>query len=147
MSLQPGDTLVAQNFAIQIDGVQVEYLSGVSGLSETVEVVEYKQVSSQGKPVTKKMPGPVQSGEITVTRGATRSTAFTDWIKNSKQGNSGSARKNVSIVFQDTQMREVLRANLENAWASARSFADFRAGNTDPQEETVTITYETIEFQ
>ena len=57
MSLQPGDALTSHNFGLQIDGVMVEYLAEVSGLSLEQDVIEYQQVSAQGKPVTKKMPG------------------------------------------------------------------------------------------
>ena len=36
--LQPGDALTSHNFGLQIDGVMVEYLAEVSGLSrETLE--------------------------------------------------------------------------------------------------------------
>ena len=80
MSLQPGDALAAHNFGLQIDGVTVEYLQEVGGLSLEQDVIEYQQVSANGRPVTKKMPGTKKAGEASVTRGMTQSKAFTDWI-------------------------------------------------------------------
>lgn len=51
MSLQPGDALTSHNFGLQIDGVMVEYLQEVSGLTMEQDVIEYQQVSADGKPV------------------------------------------------------------------------------------------------
>ena len=66
MSLQPGDSVVVHNFALQIDGVQVEYLSAISGLSNKQDVIQHVQNSMNGKPVIRKMPGISQGGEVTV---------------------------------------------------------------------------------
>lgn len=57
MSLQPGDALTTHNFGLQIDGIMVEYLQEVSSLSMEQDVIEYQQVSADGKPIIKKLPG------------------------------------------------------------------------------------------
>jgi phage tail-like protein len=86
MTSQPGDTLTSHNFGIQIDGVMVEFLHEVSGLTMEQDVIEYQQVSAQGVPVTKKMPGVKKAGAVTVVRGANGSSAFTQWINDSIAG-------------------------------------------------------------
>ena len=146
MSLQPGDALAALNFGLQIDGVTVEYLSEVSGLTYEQDVIEYQQVSAQGIPVTKKMPGAKKAGECTVTRGMTQSSAFTEWINSSMRGDMGSARKNASIIFQDYQGTESKRYNLTNAWCSRVEASGARAGDASPMTEAVTIVYEDLEI-
>ena len=41
----------------------VEYLQEVNGLDMTQDVIEYQQVSANGQPVTKKLPGVKKAGE------------------------------------------------------------------------------------
>ncbi|WP_432041618.1 phage tail protein [Streptomyces cadmiisoli] len=144
MSLQPGDALASHNFGLQIDGVMVEYLQEVSGLSVEQDVIEYQQVSADGKPVIKKMPGVQKAGECTVTRGMTESTAFTAWINDSIAGNMGAARKNATIMMMDYQNNPVKRYNMRNAWCSKVETSGVKAGDTSALTEQVTITFEEL---
>ncbi|ANW22556.1 phage tail protein [Streptomyces clavuligerus] len=144
MSLQPGDALVAHNFGIQIDGVMVEFLQEVSSLTMDQDVIEYKQVSANGQPMVKKLPGARKAGECTVVRGATQSAVFTQWIRESIEGNMGSARKNASIIFMDYERRPVKRYNLSNAWCSKVEVSSAKAGDTSALTETITITFEEL---
>ena len=146
MSLQPGDSVVVHNFALQIDGVQVEYLSAISGLSNKQDVIQHVQNSMNGKPVIRKMPGISQGGEVTVTRGRTQSGAFTQWIQTSLQGDMANARKNVSIIAQDYEGSEVARYNLVNAWCCETAYSDMTAGQAQVYEDKVTITYEDLTY-
>ncbi|MFE6856694.1 phage tail protein, partial [Streptomyces sp. NPDC057674] len=118
MSLDTGDALTTHNFGLQIDGVMVETLQEISGLSMEQDVIEFQQVSADGKPIIKKLPGVKKAGECTVTRGATQSAVFTEWITSSIAGDMGSARKDASIIFLDYQLTEVKRYNLRNAWCT-----------------------------
>ncbi|MEV5277371.1 MULTISPECIES: phage tail protein [unclassified Streptomyces] len=144
MSLQPGDALTTHNFGLQIDGVMVEYLQEVSSLSMEQDVIEYQQVSSAGKPVIKKLPGVKKAGECTVTRGATQSSTFSEWIKQSIEGNMGSARKNASIIMMDYQENPVKRYNLRNAWCTKVEISSVKAGDAAAMTEQVTITFEEL---
>jgi len=142
MSLQPGDSLTSHNFGLQIDGVMVEYLQEVNGLDMTQDVIEFQQVSANGQPVTKKLPGVKKAGEATVVRGMTQSSSFNDWINASVRGDMGSARKNASILVMDHQNNPVKRYHLRNAWCSKVSASTVKAGEASALTETVTITYE-----
>ncbi|MBV9026725.1 MAG: phage tail protein [Streptomycetaceae bacterium] len=144
MSLQPGDALTSHNFGLQIDGVMVEYLQEVSGLSIEQDVIEYQQVSAQGKPVTKKMPGVKKAGTCTVVRGMTQSSAFNDWINESVSGNMGTARKNATIMVMDYQNNPVKRYDLRNAWCSKVETSTVQAGQASALTESVTITFEEL---
>jgi phage tail-like protein len=146
MSLSNGDSATVHNFAIQIDGVQVEYLSSISGLSNKQEVIQHVQNTPQGKPVIRKMPGTPQGGEVTVTRGRSQSNDFTNWIKTSLAGDMGSARKNVSIIVLDYEGNEVTRFNLTAAWCCETTYSDMTAGQAQVYEEKVTITYEDLSY-
>ncbi|GIE81777.1 phage tail protein [Actinoplanes philippinensis] len=144
MSLQPGDALAAHNFGLQIDGVMVEYLQEVSGLSMEQDVIEYQQVSAAGRPITRKMPGVKKAGECSVTRGMTQSPAFNQWINESIAGNMASARKNATIMLMDYQGATVKRYNLRNAWCSRIETSGVRAGDASALTEQVTIVFEEL---
>jgi len=147
MSLQPGDALAAHNFGLQIDGVTVEYLQEVGGLSLEQDVIEYQQVSANGRPVTKKMPGAKKAGEASVTRGMTQSGAFTEWINESMAGNMAAARKNATIMLMDYQYNPVKRYNMTNAWCSKVESSGVKAGDASALTEQVTITFEDLTIE
>lgn len=144
MSLSAGDALASHNFGLQIDGIMVEYLQSVDGLSQKQDVIEYKQNSAQGRPIIKKLPGIMQAGECTVTRGMVPSKSFTDWINQSRQGNMAMARKNLSIILMDFQNNPVKRYNMRNAWCSGVSTSSLEAGGSSALAEKVTITFEEL---
>lgn len=144
MSLQPGDALASHNFGLQIDGVMVEYLQEVNGLSMEQDVIEYQQVSATGKPVIKKMPGVQKAGTVTVVRGMTHSASFTDWINASTKGDMARARKNATIMVMDYMNNPVKRYNLRQAWCSKVEASSVKAGQAAALTESVTITYEEL---
>ncbi|WP_030911941.1 phage tail protein [Streptomyces sp. NRRL F-5126] len=142
--MQPGDALTTHNFGLQIDGVMVEFLHQVQGLSLEQDVIEYQQVSAQGHPVTKKMPGVKKAGVCTVVRGMTQSQAFDQWINESLAGQMDTARKNATIMHMDTLNNPQKRYHLRNAWCSKIEAGSVTAGEAQALTETVTITYEEL---
>ncbi|CAO5238244.1 phage tail protein [Frankia sp. AgKG'84/4] len=144
MSLSSGDSIAAHNFALQIDGVQVEYLSEVSALSLEQDVIKYVQNSPKGVPSVKMMPGISQGGTVTVTRGQTHSTSFSSWINDSMRGDMSSARKNASIVFMDYENKPLKRYDLRNAWCCKIESGAPKAGEASVLTEQVTITFEEL---
>jgi len=109
MSLQPGDALTAHNFGLQIDGINIDFIQEISGITMTQDVIEYQQVSAAGKPVIKKMPGASKAGQATVVRGATPNKVWDSWTAASRAGDMGSARKNASILINDFENNPVKR--------------------------------------
>ena len=77
MSISPGDAFTSHNFGLQIDGVMVEYLAEVNGLTIEQDVIKYLSNSAQGKPEVSLMPGTQKDGQCTVVRGMTPSASFT----------------------------------------------------------------------
>lgn len=144
MSFAPGDSIAAHNFALQIDGVQVEYLAEVSALTLEQEVIKHTQNSANGQPVVRMMPGIQQGGTITVTRGQSQSSSFSEWINESLAGNMDMARKNASIIFMDYQNNPVKRYDLRNAWCCKIESGAPKAGEATVLTEQVTITFEQL---
>jgi len=147
-ALGRGDAVAVHNFAIQIDGVQVEYLKSVGSISQKQDVIEGVQNTPSGQKKVSKMPGISKGGEVTLTRGGTTSGVFTTWIQDSLNGNMAVARKSASIIVMDYMNSPVQRFNLVNAWISDRNYTSLTSGEAAMFEETVTIVFEdmTVEY-
>ncbi|NJP83071.1 phage tail protein, partial [Streptomyces sp. AA8] len=140
-----GDTFSSSTFAIELGKFQVETVQDVSGLTLEQDVVETRQVSSTGELIVRKQPGARRTGEITITRGMDKSTAFTDWIKATLvNADLDSARQNITIALKDAKKQTVRRIHLSNAWASRWEGPQLGATNSGVATEQVTITYEDI---
>ncbi|MEU1782845.1 MULTISPECIES: phage tail protein [Streptomyces] len=140
-----GDTFSSNTFAIELGKFQVETVQDVSGLTLEQDVVETRQVSATGELIVRKQPGARKTGEVTITRGMDKSTAFTDWIKTTLvNADLDSARQNITIALKDAQKQTVRRIHLTNAWASRWEGPQLGAANSGTATEQVTITYEDI---
>ncbi|MDH6699525.1 phage tail protein [Streptomyces griseoviridis] len=140
-----GDTILNSRFTIELGKFQVETVQNVSGLSLEQDVVETRQVSPTGEMVVRKQPGSRRTGEITVTRGMDKSTAFTDWIKATLvDADLDAARQNITISLMDAKKQTVRRIHLSNAWASRWQGPSLGAAGSESASEEVTITYEDI---
>lgn len=144
MSLQEADSLTSHSFGLQIDGVMVEYLQEVSGLTMEQDTIESPQNSSTGQPTTSILPGVKKTGSCTVVRGMTQSASFTEWINQSIAGQMSSARKNASIIMMDYEHNPVKRYNLRRAWCSKIDTSTVKAGEAAVLTETVTIVFEEL---
>ena len=144
MSLQPGDALTSHNFGLQIDGVMVEYLAEVSGLTLEQDVITYQQNTAQGRSGVALLPGVQKNGPCTVVRGMTQSASFTLCINDSIAGRMATARKNASIIMMDFEDNPVKRYNLRNAWCSKIDTSTVKAGEAAALTETVTIVFEEL---
>ena len=144
MGLTNGDSAAAHNFALQIDGVQVEYLSEVGPLQLEQPVITNVQNNPQGHPSVNMMPGISQGGTVSVTRGQTQSSSFTDWINHSLAGDMASARKNATIIYMDYQNNPIKRYDLRRAWCCKVETGGTKAGEAAVLTEQITITFEEL---
>jgi phage tail-like protein len=140
-----GDALSTHTFGVQLGGILVESVQEVSGLSVEQEVVETKQVTNSGEQLIRKQPGARQAGEVTIVRGLDKSSAFTDWIKQTlNNGAVNTARQNLTIEIMDSTKATVRRIQLMQGWASKWEGPSLKAGESSAATETVTITFEEI---
>ncbi|AEW99555.1 phage tail protein [Streptantibioticus cattleyicolor] len=140
-----GDPLSTHIFGVQLGGYNVESVKEISNLTVDQDVVEYKQVTEQGKLIVRKQPGSRLPGEVTITRGLDQSSTFTNWIKETiNNGAVNTARQNLTIEIKDTTGATLRRIQLANAWASRWEGPTLTAGESNAATETVTITFEEI---
>lgn len=148
------DTLIAQNFFLEIDGDVLTYLSGVSGLDIELEHAEVTQVTEEGRKIVRKMLGKAtKASDLQLTRVApSDSTAdelwkwFTAIYKGGMPvGDRTSQRKNGSIVLFDSTGKEISRFNFFNGWPSKISTDALSVDSNDPVKETITLIVERLE--
>lgn len=89
------------NFLVEIDGISLASFSECSGLSTSVDVIEYRE---GGDHTLRKLPGLARVGDITLKRGVTQSHELQDWHRNILNGVRD--RRNGSIVLQDSARAE-----------------------------------------
>ncbi len=143
-----GDPLSTHIFGVQLGGYNVESVKEISNLTVDQDVVEYKQVTQQGKLIVRKQPGARLPGEVTITRGLDKSGAFTKWIKETlNNGAINTARQNLTIEVKDTTGATLRRIQLMNAWASKWEGPTLTAGESSAATETVTIVFEEISVE
>lgn len=142
-----GSALLQYKFAVDLGGIQVETLMSVSGLTYGQDVVEVKQVTSDGEPIVSKQPGAMQGGQITVTRGMDKSQALTDWVRETRAHHHTGAGQNISIAFLDSSNNVLKRLHLVNAWASSWAAPDLAADGSGPAIETVQIEFDDMAIE
>lgn len=148
------DTIIAQNFFLEIKGEIIAYLSGVSGLDIEMEHSESVQTTADGKKVIRKMlGGHIKAPDLQLTRVAP-SDATSDplwkWFtaiyqKGMPLSNRGDQRKDGSIVLYDSSGKEVSRFNFFAGWPSKISTDALSVDSNDPVKETITIVCERLE--
>ncbi|NJP43102.1 phage tail protein [Actinacidiphila epipremni] len=140
-----GDALSTHIFGVQLGGYLVESIQEISGLTVEEEVVEVRQVSSDGKQIIRKQPGARLAGEITIRRGLDKSSEFTNWIKETlNKGAVNTARQNLTIEIKDSEGSTVRRIQLMQGWASKWEGPSLNAGESSAATESVTIVFEEI---
>lgn len=140
-----GDRLANFNFRVEIDGVAAGQFSEVSGLSVEQEVVEYRSGEDS---TTRKIPGRVKYGDITLKRGYTSTGTLHDWIETNLTGRDagkGVDRRNGSIVVLNESDEEVARYNFFEAWPSKWKISSLDGKGNDVLVEEVVIVIEWFE--
>jgi len=113
----------------------------VSGVGVKVETIPYREGGAGS--VTHYLPGPTRYGEITLTQGMTQSKEVWDWITHAVNGEPD--RRHVSILLLDNDGRtEVVRWNLENAWASEWRLHPLDAGAREVAIATLTLVFDSL---
>jgi phage tail-like protein len=136
------DAAAGHSFGLEVDGVRVTMLTEVSGLSTEREVIEMRE-GGDPNATTRRLPGRMKAGEVTLTRGLTADLAFDQWMRDPVP--VGVPRRAVSLALFDTEGRAVARYHLEHAWPSKLEVSGLRSGGTEVVVESLTLVHEGIE--
>jgi phage tail-like protein len=141
----PNDAIASYHFAVEIDGVEIAQFAEVSGITSEMDVIEYSEVTLDGKSLIRKVPGKKKPPTITLKRAKNVSTSLWDWHYQAKQGKIGDARRNGSIILFDYTNGEVARYNFLNAWPSKITMGTLKAGSNEMLMEECSIVCEDLE--
>ncbi len=134
--------LTTSAFHIEMEGIDIAAFKEASGFESRSEVIEYKEVSVEGKLVISKVPGARSWSDITLRRAISSSTALWDWRKQVEDGDIDGARRNGSIVLYDSTGEEVVRYHFFRGWVSQWKGPDLNAGEDQVAVEEITIVHE-----
>ena len=139
------DPLIGFNYAIDVGGTIKGFFTKCEGLGSETTVVDHKVVDEAGRDLVKKIPGRLEWGDITLSRGITSSMDFWEWRKLVEDGKVGDARKNGSIVMHDQDLSEVARWDFVNGWPSKLDGPSLSSEGNEVSVESLTIVHEGIE--
>lgn len=142
---QPGvrvDPFRGYNFKLEIQGVTEGHFTDCTGMGVRVGVLTYREGGTSA--VTRKLPGPVEYADVTLSYGVTVSRQLWDWLMSAVEGTV--QRKNVSVVLLDPDgVTEVLRWDLIDAWPCCWRGAPLDALNRQIAVESLTLAVESVQ--
>jgi phage tail-like protein len=132
----------AYNFKLEIQGVTEGHFTECTNLGIKVEAIRYREGGTSQ--LVRRLPGPVEYGDITLRYGLTSSTEIWKWFMTGVKGKV--ERKNVSIVMLESDgVTEAFRWDLVNAWPSEWRGAPLDAMAHEAAIEEVTLVFETLD--
>lgn len=144
MAATDKDPLVGFSYGIDVAGTITGYFTKCEGLGSSTAVVDHKVTDESGRDWIKKIPGRLEWGDITLSRGITANMDFWKWRKQVEDGKVGEARKNGSIIMYDQELTEVARWNFVNGWPSKLDGPSLSSEGNEVSVESITIVHEGI---
>lgn len=131
--------LPACHFMVDWGGSQVGFTE-ISGLSQEIEVIEYREGSSPEYMVSK-MPGMVKFPNITLKRGISKGdNEFYMWMRTISLNQV--ERRDIRISLLN-ELHEPVRVWLvKNAWPCKISTSDLKADSSEVAIETIELAHE-----
>ena len=140
----PTDALASYHFSVEIDNTEIAQFSELSGITSEIDVIELKENTKEGRPLTKKLPGARKPPTITLKRAKNASMDLWNWHYAMVQGNVMEARRNGSVVLYDYTFGECARYNFFNGWVSKLTTGAAKAGANEVLSEECTIVCEEL---
>ena len=141
---QPGalvDPFRTYNFKLLIDGVNEGHFTQFSAIKAKVGVIRYRE--GGGGAAVRKLAGPLELGEVTLSYGLTQSSELWDWFQASAAGEP--QRKNVSVLLMGPDgVTEKKRWNLLAAWPTEWNAPALDALGDTVAIESIVITFESF---
>ena len=108
------DPYLGARFFVEIEGVDQGGFTECTGLQAEVEVTDYQEGGNNG--YVHKLAGRTKFSNVVLKRGVTDSSDLWDWFQDVSRGQI--ERKDVSVVLYNSELEEVRRWNLREAFPS-----------------------------
>lgn len=139
-----GDPVVSCYFSIEC-GSLTGFFTEISGLGSETETITHKIMGKNNTEISRKIPGRLKWGDITLKRGMTNNMDFWTWRKQVEDGDVAGARKDGTIYMYDQEGTVVGQWNFTKAWPSKISGPSIKSDANDIALEELTIVHEGIE--
>ncbi len=135
--------LPVSHFIVEWGGSNIGFTE-ISGLSQEIEVIDYREGSSLVTSATK-MPGLVKYSNVTSKRGIVKGdNDFYNWIKTVSLNQV--ERRDVVIKLLDEAHEPVRVWKLKNAWPCKISSSDLKADASEVAIETMELAHDGLEI-
>jgi len=139
MSRRVNDPFVNFNFLVETGGVLAAGFSEITGMNGEVQVVEYRE-GRDPQSNTRKLPGLLKYGNVTLKSGVVVDQDFFKWFKTGIDGDI--KRLDISILLLDEQRQERVRYNLTNAWPVKFMAPDLKAAANEIAVNSLELAHE-----
>lgn len=140
-----GATIIANRFAVDIDGVKT-YFAELDGITTEVESVDFysngQGTKVGGGPTLARVPGKYKPATITLKRGSDNNLVLWEWHQALVDGDVAKAQRTGSLLIlgpgsDDTPPLAVYQ--FEAAWCSKLVLGGVKSGGSEVLQETATI--------
>lgn len=132
------------NFLVEIDGITSAGFKDVSGLDDSTGVGTYREGNDPTLGL-RKLPGLLQSSNITLSRGITANAELWSWRRSVASGEPD--RRNISIILADERGQPQIQWDLRNAWPVKWTGPSLDATSGDAAIEQLEIAHEGLSVQ
>ena len=130
-------------FLLEIDGITQAGFSEVTIPDTSQDAIEYREGNEI--PTSRKIPGLVKYGNLSLKWGITDSMELYEWRKLVEQGKRREYRRNIAIVLMDEEGNPASRWEFSQAWPSKYDAPDLNAKGNDIAIENMEIVHEGME--
>ena len=126
------DPLTAAKFALVVDGQEIAAFNELGGVTSSIKLPRADGKAAQ------------LDFSVVLKRGASESLAMSAWHRAATTQVTG-YKKNVVLIFYNTEGSPVARFNLNNAWPAEYHLTSLKAGSSEIVYESVTLTASSFE--
>lgn len=132
---------MTHSLVLTLDGVPLENVVSVTGLTAEVDTIELKQQGPNGRYVVKQIPGLPKPGQFTVSQLVSDSTTIRDWHATVRRGDIAAARKTCAVAIVDDAGQTLRTFTFRDCWLQSVGLGAVTAGGSDPLTETLVVCY------
>jgi phage tail-like protein len=131
------------HFSVSLGGGSPIGFSEVSGLSQEVQAIEYRDGLMSGTTLPLKSPGLKKAGNITLKRGMlTGNNDLYNWLNNN--GSPGADRRDITITLLNDENDPVFIWSITQAWPVKVEGPGLKATGNETAIEAVELVHEGI---
>jgi len=137
------DPFAQFNFLVELGDKTVAGFTEVSGLMTEQDVIEYREGNEV--PTTRKLPGLMKTGKITLKSGITTDVDIWTWRKTTLDGKT--ERRDGAIILLNEARKPVMRWEFINGWISKYDGPALNSKTSEAAIQTVEIVHERLDVK